>query len=664
MKTFLLFFLLFSLSAAGQSTTPAVKANFGIDGELRANLFNGFVQPANDDWFIQGLESNTTKFVIDTTGAAAIVARYQIDPPFRRQPLFKGMRYSPYSLVGPAGFQRAWIDAVWIRDYSGAPPGDETAFLGSDKNGASPAVWKGSTVTDWGNVGDKVDIADMMVHIRREGATANTNLWFFGGLSLQSTSGDRYFDFELYQTNIFFDRTTGTFLNYGPDAGHTTWQFDASGNILASGDVIFNCHFGTNGLDLTDGFQARIWIDRASLAITPVNFDWAGEFDGAAISSQYGYASIKPKGSNIYYTGIQSAASSWPGPFGHIDKDNMYQTSYAKGQFLEMGVNLTYLGLDPMTILGSDPCGLPFRRILVKTRQSGAFTSNLSDFVGPFDFFNRRPVEALADVPFYCGAIGVSELSIVNPQSASVYTWSTTDGHIATDSINSTITVDSPGTYIVTMQVLEGCPPSGRDTVRILYDASCIPMPVKITGLGGNIKNKISHLSWTSRANKETEYFEIQRSIDGINFETVGKVFTIPPNAEQAYTFDDNVSTLGSTSVYYRLNVKMTAGNTSLSGILKLGLNQNIKGVDIFPNPVKDNLQLSVPSEIGQEARVSVFDISGALLKSNKFDLRSGVNMLEIDASAWKPGTYMVQVVTGTGNVWKKFMVASSVINK
>ena len=62
----------------------------------------------------------------------------------------------------------------------------------------------------------------------------------FGGISLDNTTGNRYFDFEMYQTDIYYDRPSAKFYGYGPDAGHTSWQFDAAGNILQPGDIIFN----------------------------------------------------------------------------------------------------------------------------------------------------------------------------------------------------------------------------------------------------------------------------------------------------------------------------------------------------------------------------------------------------------------------------------------
>jgi hypothetical protein len=59
--------------------------------------------------------------------------------------------------------------------------------------------------------------------------------------------------------------TTRTFRNYGPDAGHTSWQFDSFGNTTAAGDIIFTAEFSGSGLTL---IEARIWVNRSKLSIT------------------------------------------------------------------------------------------------------------------------------------------------------------------------------------------------------------------------------------------------------------------------------------------------------------------------------------------------------------------------------------------------------------
>lgn len=134
--------LILSIFLNAQITTPIIKAGFGVDADLRANFFNGFIQSGNDDWFNNGT-AGTGQFVIDTTGAASMVSRYLIDPEFRKLPFFRTMRVPQFSIVN----NRLWIDVVYIRDYNGQAGGDSTAFVMSKKNGDSPQDWDGGVTS-------------------------------------------------------------------------------------------------------------------------------------------------------------------------------------------------------------------------------------------------------------------------------------------------------------------------------------------------------------------------------------------------------------------------------------------------------------------------------------------------------------------------------------
>src|SRR5678810_1461385 len=91
----------FSVIVSAQITTPIIKAAFGVDGDLRTNYFNGFVQSGNDDWFNNGT-AGTGQFVIDTNGAAAIKAAYLVDPSpynFRKSSFYRTMSRPSFSIV-------------------------------------------------------------------------------------------------------------------------------------------------------------------------------------------------------------------------------------------------------------------------------------------------------------------------------------------------------------------------------------------------------------------------------------------------------------------------------------------------------------------------------------------------------------------------------------
>src|SRR6187399_3741173 len=136
MKTILSFLLILGCinSANAQITIPLIKANFGVDADLRANYFNGAVKSAADDWFNNGT-LGTGQYIIDTTGAAAIVAGYTSNPASRMFPFSRLMRQAPYTIVN----NRLLLDAIFHRDFHGT---DSTVYAaGSSKNGMSPVNW-------------------------------------------------------------------------------------------------------------------------------------------------------------------------------------------------------------------------------------------------------------------------------------------------------------------------------------------------------------------------------------------------------------------------------------------------------------------------------------------------------------------------------------------
>jgi len=648
MKKFYSVFLFFtSFSAFAQITTPIVKANFGVDADLRANYFNSFAQSGNDDWFTNSAGSG--EFVIDTTGAAAILAAYTSNPATREIPFFRTMRYPAYTIVN----NRMLIDAVFIRDYHGD---DSTIFAsGGNKNGDSPANWS-CPISQ--SVPDKNEILDMMVHVRRAGPNATDSLWMFGGISIENTSGSRYVDFEMYQTDIYYDRGPRAFFGYGPNAGHTIWQFNSAGDITVPGDVIFTAEFNT-GLNLV---EARIWVDKASLLMTPIDFNWTGTFDGAASGSQYGYAGIKPKTTGAFYTGLTCANNTWAGPFKVVLGNNTVNTNYTSTQFMEFSVNLTKLGLDPVTLLGGNSCGMPFRRVLVKSRASNSFTAALKDFVGPFDFFLTPKVSAYADIPVFCGVYGVSNLQVSNAVSTSVYEWSTPDGHIITSPATGTsVYVDSPGTYIVSHKLQASCPVYATDTIVVPYEPMCFVLENNFISLSGIQKKQEAELKWNVINTDSIRYFQVERSTDGMHFQLAGKQLpAIKKNDSGGYSFMDNIAFVNSPRLFYRVKMVTAGGKGSYSRIIKLSITaKGLAEITISPNPIKNKLNVQLTTAKDETVSILIYDLTGKLIRSAMQDVQSGQSAISLtNLDDIQSGVYMVKVMMGD-NVYVKKVVFS-----
>ncbi|XVJ67793.1 MAG: T9SS type A sorting domain-containing protein [Lacibacter sp.] len=629
--------LLWCTSAGAQVTGPVIKANFGVEADLRANFFNGFSSAGNDDWF-RGASAGPGIGVIDTTGAAFIVNRYTTTPSSRSQPFFRGMRYPQFSIVN----NRMLIDAIFIRDHHGD---DSTVFAsGSNKNGMSPQSW--STPVSQG-IPDKNDILDMYMHVRRAGPNSNDSLWMFGGVSLDNTTGNRYFDFEMYQTDITYNRPTLSFTGYGPDAGHTSWLFDAGGNILKAGDVIFTAEYGSSSLSF---IEARIWVHQSALSITPAAFNWGGSFDGGGPGATYGYASIVPKTAGDFYTGLQSANNTWAGPFQVVLQNNTVVANYTARQFMEFSVNLSKLGLDPL-VTSNDPCAMPFRRVLVKSRASTSFTAELKDFVGPFSFFRAPAAELATDFPTLC-LPGIATIWVSNPLVTSIYTWRALSGNIVSDTVGASIQVDQPGLYVVSQELMDSCGSVYvRDTMLIQLGSGCTILPSQINRFDVKQLQAYNHISWGTDVSATGETFYVERSEDGIRFE---RIAGFPSNASGDYSYTDPHKPNGPPLLFYRIKQVSANGRVTFSRIIRVADASNTE-IIIGPNPVSRHLNIVLPNN-HLPAEITVLNMNGVMVKQQVVQPQQKVVQFDV-LPQWASGTYFVIVKQGLKTDRKKIII-------
>jgi hypothetical protein len=467
-----------------QLNNGGLYARFGVDADTRSNwmkygLDTGAV--SSDDWFAP---SGTGFNVIDTSNAATYLALLQAGSNFTFN---KRMSALLYAKLGG----KLWLDAVYGRDYQAAAQDkDTTTFTSASKNGDNPSIWTGGV----SNVPDKNDLVDVYAHMRRDGLTVHDSLWLFSGVSTFGTQGSSYFDVELYKNSFSYNGATATFTTAGSDAGHTQWLFDASGNIIQTGDLIIAVNFSPGLVPVVD---LRIWVSQTTLStVTPAYFNFTGAFNGATASPTYGYASIVSKaGTTAWGGGISNYstnatldttyATPWGtgAPSGGAD----WSAQYLSQQFIEVGLNLTRIGVDPALYSALSPCQPLFSDIFFKSRSSNSFTADMKDFVTPM-VFTQNPVMdySLRGDTIRCNHPAAT-ITLTNNSTAGYYTWQTVSGAIAgSNSDSSQLSINKPGEYIVSASPAEGCPPTRVDTVVVPID-TFPPVASAFAGLSGNM---------------------------------------------------------------------------------------------------------------------------------------------------------------------------------
>ncbi len=97
-------------------------------------------------------------------------------------------------------------------------------------------------------------------------------------------------------------------------------------------------------------------------------------------------------------------------------------------------------------------------------------------------------------------------------------------------------------------------------------------------------------------------------------------------------------------------------GKTLLELILGNDDIQNFNSINLFPNPVSERLFISTEFTESIEATISIFDLSGRILKTQEIVFNQGLNSTNIDINGLGTGVYEVMITTPIANRVLKFV--------
>ncbi len=178
------------------------------------------------------------------------------------------------------------------------------------------------------------------------------------------------------------------------------------------------------------------------------------------------------------------------------------------------------------------------------------------------------------------------------------------------------------------------------------------PLPVSIANYQlKQINGSDIHVEndWTTANEQNTSYYNVQRSLDGINFTTLGKVVAKGSGAN-SYQFIDNSPANGIN--YYRLQIVDKNGTSSYSKVISIQLSINNYQLTIYPNPAKDFIIVK-----GKNIReINIFDNVGRLVRTQKgLNISNEQNKVTFNLQA---GVYIIRLLMADGKIDnEKFVV-------
>jgi hypothetical protein len=181
-------------------------------------------------------------------------------------------------------------------------------------------------------------------------------------------------------------------------------------------------------------------------------------------------------------------------------------------------------------------------------------------------------------------------------------------------------------------------------------------IPVELVDFKGKVEKNKHILSWHTATEVNADYFEVEKSEDGINFGPLSKNAKIKAigntSTPQNYsTTDDNLS-IGLT--YYRLRMVDLDGKEKYSNVISLQAEGKLL-VKIAPNPFEKTLSIDVNSALSNDViTAELLDLSGRVLIKKIIETTEKTTQLSFDTEGSPAGFYIVRLSNKSSVLQKK----------
>jgi hypothetical protein len=194
-----------------------------------------------------------------------------------------------------------------------------------------------------------------------------------------------------------------------------------------------------------------------------------------------------------------------------------------------------------------------------------------------------------------------------------------------------------------------------NERVRIICGA---PLPITLLSFDAEYQqvNNTVALNWATATETDNKFFTIEKQTGGDNWQAVVNVDGAGNSSQTLYykAMDENPYPGVS---YYRLKQTDYDGNFTYSDVKTITVPE-YNFVSIYPNPVRDNINLNYNSLNNGSVSIRIYSISGAeaMPANNNKDVQLGMNIISINTSELSSGMYILAVTNDVHTYYKKFI--------
>ena len=175
----------------------------------------------------------------------------------------------------------------------------------------------------------------------------------------------------------------------------------------------------------------------------------------------------------------------------------------------------------------------------------------------------------------------------------------------------------------------------------LFFPSDTTPYPIELLSFTAEVKKEHVELNWTTTAEINNDYFNVEHSVDGINFTSISRIKGAG-NSTQILNYSTIHHTLSNGVSYYRLKQTDYDGETSYSDRQTVEFETDEVIFDIYPNPFSGETTFHT-SENLKDASLIVYNSHGAV---KEIENVSG-QTFTFERENLRSGLYWIKVVQG-----------------
>ncbi len=187
-----------------------------------------------------------------------------------------------------------------------------------------------------------------------------------------------------------------------------------------------------------------------------------------------------------------------------------------------------------------------------------------------------------------------------------------------------------------------------------IIQGAALPVDLLMFSVRPASNNQDVILSWSTAQEYNNERFELERSVNGVDFETIGTVLSKTQNSNQIQAYQYTDYKPGRGHFYYRLKQIDVDGSFEYSPVKSVLIQYLPSEFVIAPNPVFVGYELSIYTQYEANYLLSIWDASGKSIFSSTLSGDQNLRLAKLSA-----GLYNYRIVYGGQMTFGKIMVLS-----